>query len=56
LVIVACAAAQDSNNNIISATNKTNPANAVPAKQYPKSLSAKSGYNQTNFDLVGDTM
>jgi len=56
LVIVACTVSQNGSNDIISSTNKTTTTGAVPAKQYPKATNAKSGYNQTNFDLIGDTM
>jgi hypothetical protein len=56
IVITACAVSQNGAGDIITAINKTSTTNSVPAKQYPKSINPKSGYNQTNFDLLGDTL
>lgn len=55
IVITACSVSQNGAGDIITATNKTTTTGAMPAKQYPKAINPKSGYNQTNFDLLGDT-
>lgn len=56
IVITACTATQNSGGDIITAVNQTATNSLVPAKQYPKSISPKAGYNQTNFDLAGDSL
>ena len=56
IVITACAVTQNAGGDIITATNQTAANAAIAAKQYPKSISPKNGYNQTNFDLAGDTL
>ncbi|QEC68217.1 hypothetical protein FRZ67_13245 [Panacibacter ginsenosidivorans] len=55
IIITACLVSQNGQGDIITAVNKTSTTSSVPAKQYPKSISPKSGYNQTNFDLADDT-
>ena len=55
IVIAACSVSQNGAGDIITAVNKTTTTGAMPAKQYPKAINPKSGYNQTNFDLLGDT-
>jgi len=54
IIIAACEVSQNGSGDIITATNKTTNS-SVPAKQYPRAINPKSGYNQTNFDLGGDT-
>ncbi|MBG9375876.1 hypothetical protein I5907_06495 [Panacibacter sp. DH6] len=57
VIISACTITQDGSGNVTAAVNKSNTASgALAAKQYPRSLNPKSGYNQTNFDLIGDTL
>lgn len=54
IIIAACAVTQNGNGDIITAVNKTSNS-SVPAKQYPRSINTQQNYNQTNFDLSGDT-
>jgi hypothetical protein len=54
IIIAACEVSLNGSGDIITAVNKTT-SSSVPAKQYPRAINPKSGYNQTNFDLGNDT-